>query len=263
MNSKNRKLRKRGLNWLIWPALAAAAAAGVFMLSKNRFDPVAEGREYLRMQDSKDLQDISARLDKRRIEELENSISVDPENVFSMFHDYAFLGDSRVVGFSTYGCLDDARIFAAGGDTIKDIDQHLDELKSLQPSVIYLSYGVNDTGMNVGEGEGGYGAVYEAQIDKILNVVPKAKIVVNSIIAPSPEAIARSPRWANYTDFNSQVKAMCEKRGWIYVDNGPIDQGGAADIYQPDGVHFLSPFYNVWGQNIMNAQMKSEIKGKL
>ncbi|MCF0260061.1 MAG: hypothetical protein HUJ54_09405 [Erysipelotrichaceae bacterium] len=250
------------MKWLVWLPLAGAAAAGLFILNMVRSDPLAEGKAFLRAQESKDMQEITARLDKRRMDDFTEAVQDGSVDVFSMFHDYAFLGDSRVVGFSTYGYLDDARVFAGAGHTIRNVDDYLENLKSLQPSVVYLSYGVNDTGLNIGggEGEGGYGAVYEAQIDKILDVVPNAKIVVNSIIAPSTEAVARSPRWAAYTDFNEQLKAMCEKRGWTYVDNDALGDGGTAQIYQADGVHFLSQFYYVWGQNILDAEMKADSK---
>jgi lysophospholipase L1-like esterase len=142
---------------------------------------------------------------------------------------------------------------ANSGDDATYIEDHVDEVDSLQPKYIYIAYGVNDMGREVGywDGQDGYGSVVEEQIDKLLAVDPEANIIVNSIIQCTPEALEYAPRWANVDTYNQELQEMCERRGWVYVDNSTICDYGNADIYQADGVHFYSKFYYTWAQNMI------------
>ena len=117
--------------------------------------------------------------------------------------------------------------------------------------MIFFSYGVNDMGMNIDAEEGGYDGQYESQIKKIVEVCPDATIIVNSIIPATPAAVQKSPSWGNVDAYNTKIKSMCEKNKWIYVDNSEISQNGNANIYQNDGIHFLTTFYSTWAENMI------------
>ena len=115
-------------------------------------------------------------------------------------------------------------------------------------------------GLNIGENEGdpGYDVVYEEQIKKLLTVDPGAHVYVNSIIPATPAALQKSPRWDKVDAFNAKIKAMCDRNGWTYIDNDALAQGGQANIYQEDGVHFLQQFYSQWAENMYNTKKKAD-----
>lgn len=248
-----RKLKK---NWTIIFTIVAIicfAVLGYFLLRPS----YGQGHEFLIQQEEKDTKELSSKLKEMRKQEIMDAINAKEIDVFSLFSDSVILGDSRVMGFSTYGFFQGNRVLAGSGHTIEYIDQWLDSIKSLNPSTIFLSYGVNDMGLELGNVEGGYRALYESKIDQILEVCPDATIVVNSIINASPSAVEESPRWNQVEEYNKDIKQMCEDRGWIYVDNSEICQNGNADIYQADGVHFLRDFYSVWAQNMIDKYLGS------
>lgn len=177
-------------------------------------------------------------------------------SVWNLFEDAMLIGDSRVYGFMSYGFIPASQVKAAGGYTINNIPEFLSAVAAMQPEVIYLSFGINDMGLNIGQEEGvdGYKVVYTRQIEALLENVPNATIVVNSVIDATPAAVARSPRWDKVADFNRQIKEMCQEHDWIYVDNDPLAQNGNAPIYNADGVHLVSTFYEPWAKNMLQAR---------
>ncbi len=177
-------------------------------------------------------------------------------SLWNLFDEAVLIGDSRVYGFMSYGFLPSYQVLAAGGYTIQNIPEYLSSVALLQPNAIYLSFGINDMGLNIGqeEGENGYSKVYTRQIQSLLDQAPQATIVVNSVIDATPSAVANSPRWNKVADFNRQIKQMCKENGWIYVDNDSLAQGGKAPIYNSDGVHLVSTFYEPWAKNMLKAR---------
>lgn len=177
-------------------------------------------------------------------------------SVWNLFDDAVLIGDSRVYGFMSYGFIPSNQVLAAGGYTIQNISEYLSSVALLQPDVIYLSFGINDMGLNIGqdEGENGYAKEYTRQIEALLDRDPGATIVVNSVIDATPSAVANSPRWNKVAEFNRQIKQMCKENDWIYVDNDPLAQGGNAPIYNADGVHLISTFYEPWAKNMLKAR---------
>ena len=57
------------------------------------------------------------------------------------------LGDSRAVGFYFHEFLPEEQVMAEGGGIITDATKYLDQLKTLNPDMILLCYGLNDVGL--------------------------------------------------------------------------------------------------------------------
>lgn len=223
----------------------------VFFIGGNN---TPSGVAYIKEQSSLDPEALSSDLSAKKKEERKAAIENGTLDVFGLFDNYCIFGDSRVMGFELYNFFPDSRVFASSGATILNVDDWLSQVQSLQPQNIFLSYGVNDMGLNLNETDAGtYGQLYEAQVKKILNVCPNSKIFVNSIIPATPAAVEKSPAWSNVDLYNSQLKEICETNGWTYIDNSSLADGGNASIYQADGIHFTTAFYSVWAQNMIDA----------
>ena len=253
-----KKRRRQRFNFHIILILAVIVAGVVFFLRRSGSRPdTSEGIAFIQNQNQKSVDEISAHIYERKEQEIIDQTEAgleDPNtNVYSLFNDFVMFGDSRVYGYITTGALDPSRVLADGGATIHNIPDYLSVIEQLRPKNIFLSYGVNDMGLEIGSEEGGYGAQYEAEINKLLEIVPQANIYVNSIIPAQPFRVETSPSWGNVDAYNEEIKKMCKRNKWHFIDNDPLADGGNANIYQEDGVHFLFDFYPVWARHMLEA----------
>lgn len=218
-------------------------------------EPYQEGIAYLDAQQQKDVSALETSLNARRMQQLAQAVEEGRISVFSLFSNSIILGDSRALGFSEYGFLPESQVRAVLGYTIENASEFTDVVQSMQPDVIYLSYGVNDTAKNVGGnlGENGYAQVFEQQVDSLLAVSPNSKIVINSIIPVSEIGQEETVGWENIDAFNAQLADLAARRGWIFVDNNVLAANGTADIYEPDGIHFHKDFYPLWAEYMTSA----------
>lgn len=218
-----------------------------------------EGRAFLETLESQNIEDVQRSVLEARRDELNEMIGSGTFSASSIMSDAVIIGDSRAEGFASYEILPSERVLATIGDRADKIITWKDSVEALQPSTIYISYGGNDLSYNTGSelNPDGYAKLYEQQIDELLSVDPNAKIAINSIIEPTPAVAAAEPWWANRDDFNRQLKELCERRGWIYIDNAELSDGGNAPIYDRDGMHFLPAFYEQWAANMAMALIES------
>lgn len=215
--------------WIfVFPAKRAAASA--------TDAEVASGVQWLQEQEAHSPDDVEAELKAIRQAELDAmrdewraKLYSGEISVWSLFEDYAMLGDSRTSGFTYYGYLAPERVFADSGATIKKVIDHLEELVALNPSIIFLTYGINDVGI-------GYW--------------PTPEDYVCSIIPALEPAFKRGPAWREIPDYNDAVRAFCEENGTPYVDITQLCEEHT-DLYQDDGVHLLGGFYPLWGTELI------------
>ena len=249
---KMKKINKKHL--LILICFVLVFSLGIFFIfRKPSVDP---GIEYVQKMEKEKVDTVAKKVHKKRVDELMNAIDEGKLDTFAMFDDYAFFGDSRTMGFSTYGFLPSSTILAGSGHTILNIPDWVETIKKLQPSTIYFSYGVNDMGLKLDSYEGGYKGVYEEKVKTILDVCQDAEIFILSIIQPTEETLKDTPAWREYKNYNKQIKEMCKENKWHYIDCTSLADNGNADIYQSDGIHYLRDFYEVWAKKIIQDTME-------
>ena len=110
-------------------AVGSAAVLGCFFLFKGCIEkPMSEtdGLAYLTSLDQRDLEAINQTIQQKKMDQLVQSYTSGETDIFSLFQDYVFLGDSRANGFKAYGYLEDARVLAEVSQTINNVDQYLD-----------------------------------------------------------------------------------------------------------------------------------------
>ena len=218
----------------------------------------SEGVAYIKEQEALKTTKLSKKLTNKRIEEKTTLIKEGKLDVFSMFDDYALYGDSRVYGFGTYGFLPWNAVFANAGNTILNISDFNERLKQINPSKLYFSYGVNDMGLQIKKEGGTYADLYEEKVKEALNICPNAKVFINSIIPPTAATLEENPSWSKTDEYNAQLKKMCKKNGWTYIDVTGVTENGNPEFYQPDGIHFVRDIYPVWAQKMIDATMNTE-----
>lgn len=179
-------------------------------------------------------------------------------DIWSMFRDYVILGDSRAVGFWAFDFLPSDYCLTGGGDTIRNIAEHMDEIIALNPKYIFLCYGLNDVSI-------GYWSEPEDYVEEIMQIIadlrerlPEATIVVSSILPAQDPAFELSSKWRRIPEFSAAVGKACEEAGVIFVDNDAIS-AEHADWWQPDGIHVRQEFYPYWAQNLIVALIEGGV----
>ncbi len=175
------------------------------------------------------------------------------EGIWAGFSDYVILGDSRAVGFSYYKFLDRSRVLAGGGDTIRNVAEHLGEIKRLRPSYVFLCYGLNDAGIGYWKTGKAYAAEMVQVVASIRKAAPGAQVIVSSVLPATDAALRRSPSWNRIADFNAHLRKVCPANGISFVDNDSIAYALMDEMWQPDGVHLKPAFYPYWGKNLLAA----------
>ena len=225
---------------------------------------VSEGVAYLRSleaQDPGEVEDIVravrqeelAAMRRQRIDDLATGAA----DVWSLFEDYVIVGDSRPLGFSYYGHLPEDRVLAEMGRMLYAVDDMIDEIRKFDPSVIFLSFGVNDLDSHLWESGPSYAERYGEVIDHLQREFPDATLVVNSIQPIIEPTFHLDSIYGKIPEMNECVKQMCAERGVVYVDNTPLCEAHT-DLYEGDGIHFRSSFYAYWAANMFETMLEYE-----
>ena len=184
--------------------------------------------------------------DRLLIEKIRN----EEVDIWSLFHDYVILGDSRAVGFWYFDFLPEENCLTGGGDTIKNIEMNLDGIISRNPRYIFLCYGLNDVSIGYWNTPEEYVEEMMADIAMLQEKLPDATVVVSSILPARDPAFDLSSKWRNIPQFSAAVGEACRKAGVIFVDNDAISEEHA-DWWQPDGIHVRQEFYPCWARNLI------------
>lgn len=192
---------------------------------------------------------FQAKLDAERDEMIRqlNEGEVDP---FTMFQDFVILGDSRAVGFDYFGFLDQDRVLAGAGNTIRNVDDNMDAIMTLKPSYIYMCYGLNDMSIGFWPTVEDYEEEFMEIINDLRGRLPGVTIIVSSILPAKDPAFAKSSKWRDIPAWNETLKAFFEENGVIFVDNSEIS-AQYTDLWETDGIHVTQTFYPYWAKNLI------------
>ena len=174
--------------------------------------------------------------------------TLEDDGVWDQFDKYVFLGDSRVVGYNVFGFLPEERVLAEQGDTILAISDRIDALKELDPSYIFISYGINDINLGIWPTADEYANDFSEKIDDLRKELPDAQVYVNSIIPATDEAVENVSLWGKIPEYSDALKKMCAEKGIPFIDNTKLMEEHK-ELYAGDGVHLLAEFYPYWAQN--------------
>ena len=223
-----------------------------FLSALERKDPAEVDNIVLQRQK----EHMAAQLEEEHRIQLISDIKNDTIDIWSVFNDYVILGDSRALGFSYYKFLEYRRVMAAGGNTIRNVTEHTDEIKNIDPSYIYICYGLNDIGIGFWKTSESYAAEVVEVVQELQKELPNAKIIVSSILPAAQEGLKKNPAWKRVPEFNAAVESACAENGIIFADNDEISAEYNETLWQPDGIHLRVPFYKYWGKNLMLAALE-------
>ncbi|WP_369522427.1 SGNH/GDSL hydrolase family protein, partial [Faecalibaculum rodentium] len=128
----------------------------------------------------------------------------------------------------------------------------LERITALQPANLIVSYGINDVQHNLGGSPEGFAQVYESYIQQAAKAAPGARVFVTSILDVSPAVIEEYPQYGNLGQYNEQLKAMCERNHWVFIDSGSLN-AEIQDNLESDGIHLAPDMCLKWAENIVDA----------
>ena len=225
---------------------------------KNTADAeISKGLAYLQSLEEKDPADVQQvrkairqrELDAQR-EELLEKLSNGEIDPFSLFQDYVVMGDSRAVGFWYRKFLDKGRVLADGGHTIRNIPDQIDTLVTLNPSTIYLCYGLNDCSIGYWDSAESYAAEYVQVVKAIREKLPDATIVVSSILPARDPAFQKSAKWRNIPEWSAVLEKACKDNGILFANCDKLAED-YPNLWDPDGIHFRKEFYPYWASKLV------------
>ena len=220
-------------------------------------DDIKEGRTYIEELEAADTSSVEEQVKELRKEERRAALESGDLDVWAQFTDIAILGDSRAVGFYSYDLVDQSRVFATGGATIRDIEQYTDQLITLNPSSIILCYGLNDISIGYWDNVDDYISEQDQIIANLQEALPNTTIYVNSIIPATDPAFERSEKWRDIPDWNDAIRRHCEDNDIPYIDITE-DVETHSDLYDVDGIHMQKAFYEYWAIDMITEVTENE-----
>lgn len=199
---------------------------------------------------------------EQRLQELESG----EISVWTLFEDYVILGDSRAVGFYYFEFLPEDRVLAESGATIRDLQAHIPDIEQLNPSSIFLCYGLNDVSIGIWPTPSDYVTEYRQIVQEILEKLPDATIYISSILPARDPAFDTASEWREIPTYSAAVEEMCNSIDRCYYVNNDSIAEKYADLWEIDGIHVQKPFYDHWAANLIaevyNAGLVSEMNNE-
>ena len=206
-----------------------------------------KGTEILKTMDAMDVSKADKKIKELEAQEREAEQDAEEQPASEKFTDCLVMGDSITQGLYEDGVLDQANVQAdrgagvSAGDNEKLAD-HIARAKEMKPSVLFLSYGMNDVGAQNGDADG-FIKAYRPVIRDLKKSLPDTKIYVNSILPAAQTAIDQNSVYAEIPKFNQKLKELCEKEKITFIDNTDLVK---QEYYAGDGIHMSTGYYKEW-----------------
>ena len=241
ISRKRKRLLLIGACALVLILLVILAVQGIRRLTSPRVD-TEQGVEYIKAAESEDIATI-----EQKISQLEQQDGgEDARSYKEKFASSVVMGDSITEGFSEYDVLNASSVVSKIGVHLDELEEQVQQVKDLDPQVIFLAYGMNDVISTAGDTDQ-FLEEYETLVDQLREEVPNAHIYVNSIFPVTDSAVKKEPELAQISEYNTALKGMCDEMQVGFIDNTELVED---QYYEEDGVHFKAEFYPIWAERM-------------
>ena len=227
---------------LVLILLVILAVQGIRRLTSPRVD-TEQGVEYIKAAESEDIATIEQKIS--HLEQQDGGDDTD-RSCKEKFASSVVMGDSITEGFSEYDVLNASSVVSKIGVHLNELDEQVQQVKELDPQVIFLAYGMNDVISTAGDTDQ-FLEEYETLVDQLREEVPNAHIYVNSIFPVTDSAVKKEPELAQISEYNTALKGMCDEMQVGFIDNTELVED---QYYEEDGVHFKAEFYPIWAERM-------------
>ncbi len=242
ISRKRKRLLLIGACALVLILLVILAVQGIRRLTSPRVD-TEQGVEYIKAAESEDIATIEQKIS--HLEQQDGGDDTD-RSCKEKFASSVVMGDSITEGFSEYDVLNASSVVSKIGVHLNELDEQVQQVKELDPQVIFLAYGMNDVISTAGDTDQ-FLEEYETLVDQLREEVPNAHIYVNSIFPVTDSAVKKEPELAQISEYNTALKGMCDEMQVGFIDNTELVED---QYYEEDGVHFKAEFYPIWAERM-------------
>ena len=242
ISRKKKRLLVIGACALVLLLLVILVVHGIRRLTAPRAD-TEQGLEYIKAAEADDIATIEQKISQ--LEQQDGGDDTD-RSCKEKFASSVVMGDSITEGFSEYDVLNASSVVSKIGVHLNELDEQVQQVKELDPQVIFLAYGMNDVISTAGDTDQ-FLEEYETLVDQLREEVPNAHIYVNSIFPVTDSAVKKEPELAQISEYNTALKGMCDEMQIGFIDNTELVED---QYYEEDGVHFKAEFYPIWAERM-------------
>lgn len=156
------------------------------------------------------------------------------------------VGDSMGEGLSCYGVLNNESVVWHRGRRVDNMNLDLPTLIQKNPSYLFLAYGANDLKMLNGN-VNAFIQNYKNAIESIKNALPNTKIIINSVLPTSSNAIANDNCFSYQGLFNEELKKLAIDQNVEFLENSYFLND---ESFSSDGIHPKSYFFFLWARHM-------------
>lgn len=248
-------------------AFLALVAIIFVIINNNRRISVSSvsrsGIETIKVMEALPIAPIEEEIFQLERQEIVQKLTEDPDRIFQTLANLntVIIGDSRVVGFSAYNCMDESRILAGTSWSIMELPAVFGTVESVNPRFIVVAFGVNEIGQQLDtpvyfNTDESYIEALDYYLGLLQQSAPNAKIYFSSILPASNTGLAVMNGFTIIPGRNKAIKAFCEEKGYGFIDTENI-ANEHQEMYREDGIHFTADFYPLWGAAILNEIIRT------
>ena len=156
------------------------------------------------------------------------------------------VGDSMGEGLSCYGVLNNESVVWHRGRRVDNMNLDLPTLIQKNPSYLFLAYGANDLKMLNGNVQA-FIQNYKSAIESIKNALPNTKIIINSVLPTSSNAVLNDNCFSYQSLFNEELKKLAIDQNVDFLENSYFLND---ESFSSDGIHPKSYFFFLWARHM-------------
>ena len=165
-----------------------------------------------------------------------------------------FLGDSIMDELQYYHYIYPESSVTKIGLNVETAMDHIDDVIRRQPNRVFILFGMNEA--NGLWETSTYINAYRALVAKLQKELPGTEIYVFSTLPVDESLAGQDPNRKNLNNetirnYNEALQQMAIEEGLGYIDLYEIPN--LTDYHEPDGVHFQSPFGDLWLQYVLEV----------
>ncbi|MCQ2512222.1 MAG: GDSL-type esterase/lipase family protein [Lachnospiraceae bacterium] len=266
MNRKNHINPKIVLCLVATSFIACVAIILIIQNSKNHISLSSvsqDGVKAIQLMEARPIAPIEDEIFQLQRQEIIRKLTEDPSRVFQTLADVntVIIGDSRVVGFSAYNCMDESRILAGTSWSILELPAVFYAVTSINPRYIVVAFGINEISQHLGtpvyfNTDESYVEALDYYLGMLQECAPNAKIYYSSILPASEEGLASMDGFRIIPERNNAIHAFCEEKGYGFINTEEIAYEHQ-EMYREDGIHFTADFYPLWGEAILSEIIRT------
>ncbi|WMJ80152.1 GDSL-type esterase/lipase family protein [Clostridium sp. MB40-C1] len=172
-------------------------------------------------------------------------------NKKDILKDAIFFGDSITESLSFYELLDESQVVGIKGLNVFKAEKQIDKLVQSNPKKLFILLGSNDVESGMDSKQ--FAQNYKKLMETIKFKMPDCKVYIQSILPVTEKVKQKQPNFSDLriNEFNDVLKKIAKDKNLEFINLLPVLEGKSS-LYEPDGIHFKTGFYDLWIDYLKN-----------